>query len=225
MHRWLKKAQDENVGDLHAYWHDQMEPSGARGFRNLFFLEVVTLANFASHFGFWFAFYLKVLTAKTPTPKFTARGKPRIKVYVVIIQSATRDLMTFLSSIKPRTLCVTYFDEAHGMDRTLWVLLRLLQYQDTFLRMWFIFMGTKSSIPYCAPGPNDSQFPLLFVFTRLIQDTVGSLRLIQEMARLLPPYVALGFDHHAIANAQEPRTVTMGKLQSIKHLAQYGRLL
>jgi len=45
------------------------------------------------------------------------------------------------------------------------------------------------------------------------------------MARLLPPYVALGFDHHAIANAQEPRAVTMGELQSIKHLAQYGRPL
>ena len=93
------------------------------------------------------------------------------------------------------------------------------------LRMWCIFMGTKSSITYYAPGPSDSQFPLLFVFTRLIQATVGSLRLIQKMARLLPPYVALGFDHHAIANAHESRIVTMGELQSIKHLVQYGRPL
>ena len=76
MHRWLKEAQDNNVGSLHAYWHDQMEPSGARGFRNRFFLEVVTLAKSASHFGFWFAFYLKVPTAKATTPKFTAREKP-----------------------------------------------------------------------------------------------------------------------------------------------------
>jgi hypothetical protein len=37
--------------------------------------------------------------------------------------------------------------------------------------------------------------------------------------------MALGFDHHAIANAQERRTVTMGELQSIKHLVQYGRPL
>jgi len=75
MHRWLKEAQDKNVGDLLAYWHDQMEPSGDRGFRNRFFLEVITLANSASHF-FWFTFYLKVLTAEAPKPKFTARGKP-----------------------------------------------------------------------------------------------------------------------------------------------------
>ena len=66
----------QNEGNLRAYWHRRMEPVGDRSFRNRFFLEVVTLANSASQFGFWFAFYLKVLTAKTPTPKFTARGKP-----------------------------------------------------------------------------------------------------------------------------------------------------
>ena len=141
--------------------------------------------------------------------------------YVAITKNATKDLMRFLYPSQ----CVTYFDEAHGMGRTLWVLLRLLQYQDKRLGMWCIFMGTKSSITYYAPGPSDSEFALLFVFTRLIQATVASLRLIQEMAHLLPPYVALGFDHHAIANAREPRTVTMGELQSIKHLAQYGRPL
>ena len=65
MHGWLKEAQDKNVGDLHSYWHDRMEPVGDRSFRNGFFLEVVTLANSASHSGFWLAFYLKVLTAKT----------------------------------------------------------------------------------------------------------------------------------------------------------------
>ena len=59
----------------------------------------------------------------------------------------------------------------------------------------------------------------------LIHKPVSSLKLIQEVARLLPPYTALGFDHHAIANAQKPRTVTIGELQSIKHLAQYGRPL
>ena len=78
--------------------------------------------------------------------------------YEAIAQNATKDLMTFLSSIKPDTLCVTYFDEADEMDRTLLVLLHLLQYQDTRLRMWFIFMGTKSSIDYYAPSPNDCQF-------------------------------------------------------------------
>jgi hypothetical protein len=67
---------------------------------------------------------------------------------------------------------------------------------------------------------------LSYVFSFwLIHEPVASLKLIREMARLLPPYMALGFDHHAIANAQEPRTVTIGELQSIKHLAQYGRPL
>ena len=65
MHEWLKDAQDKNEGNLRAYWHRRMEPVGDRSFRNRFFLEVVTLANSASQFGFWFAFYLKVLTAKT----------------------------------------------------------------------------------------------------------------------------------------------------------------
>lgn len=77
--------------------------------------------------------------------------------------------MTFLSRIRPHSLCVTYFDEAHGMDSTLWVLLRLLQYQDMRLKMWCIFVETKSSTSSTyyapAPGPNDSQFPLLFVST------------------------------------------------------------
>jgi hypothetical protein len=59
MHKWLKKAQDENVEDLHEHWHCHMEPSGDRGFRNRFFSEVVKLANSASHFCFWFAFFLK----------------------------------------------------------------------------------------------------------------------------------------------------------------------
>jgi hypothetical protein len=40
---------------------------------------------------------------------------------------------------------------------------------------------------------------------------------------MLPPYVTLGFDQHAIGN--QPRIVTMGELQSIKHLSKYGRPL
>jgi hypothetical protein len=68
--------------------------------------------------------------------------------------------MIFLSSIQPGALCVTYFDEAHGMDKALWVLLRVLHYQELTRRMWYIFMGTKSSISYYAPNPSDSPSPL-----------------------------------------------------------------
>ena len=34
--------------DLHAYWHERMEPAGERGDRNRFFSEVIKLANSAS---------------------------------------------------------------------------------------------------------------------------------------------------------------------------------
>ena len=91
--------------------------------------------------------------------------------------------------------------------------------------MWYIFMGTKSSVSYYAPNPSDSPYPLFCIFIWLIHEPVASLKLIREMSRLLRPYMALGFDHHAIADAQKPRIVTIGELQSIKHLAQYGRPL
>jgi hypothetical protein len=43
-----------------------------------------------------------------------------------IAEEATNDPMTFLSSVEPGALCVTYFDEAHGLKSAFWVLLRLL---------------------------------------------------------------------------------------------------
>ncbi len=147
------------------------------------------------------------------------------KAYESITKKATKDLMTFLSTIEPEARCVTYFDEAHALDKALWVLLRLVQYQTPWIKMWYIFMGTKSSVSYYAPNASDSPYPLLCIFIWLIHKPVSSLKLIREMARLLPPYMALGFDHHAIANAQKPLTVTIGEIQSIKHLAQYGRPL
>jgi len=145
--------------------------------------------------------------------------------YELITTKATQELMTFLSNIKPEARCVTYFDEAHDLDNALWVLLRLVQYQKPWMKSWYIFLGTKSDVSYYAPKPSNSPYHPLCIFIWLIDKPVASLKLIREMARLLPPYMALGFDHHAIANAQKPQTVTIGKLQSVKHLAQYGRPL
>ena len=48
-----------------------------------------------------------------------------------------------------------------------------------------------------------------------------SLRL-KELRKLLPPYIALDFDQNTVANQPET-TATIGELQSIKHLANYGR--
>ncbi len=65
MHKWLKDAQAQNVRDLHAYWHECMEPVGDRGDRNRFFSEVIKLANSASHSLFFlFGFSLTFLAVE-----------------------------------------------------------------------------------------------------------------------------------------------------------------
>ena len=50
---------------------------------------------------------------------------------------------------------------------------------------------------------------------------VRSPRLSKEMRQLLPPYIALDFDNQGLPEV----TVTIGKLQSLMHLASYGRPL
>jgi len=62
------------------------------------------------------------------------------KAYESITMKATQDLMTFLSTIEPEARCVTYFDEAHDLDKALWVLLRLVQYQ----KPWIIYLSERS---------------------------------------------------------------------------------
>jgi len=50
-----------------------------------------------------------------------------------------------------------------------------------------------------------------------------STRLRKEGIRLLPPYIAMGFDQIAIYEDRDGVIVKMGELQSIKHLTKYGR--
>lgn len=56
-----------------------------------------------------------------------------------------------------------------------------------------------------------------------MEETVLSLQPKLEMARLLLPYVTLGFDQRMIARGQAARTAIMGELQTIEHLSQYRR--
>ena len=72
-------------------------------------------------------------------------------------QVAIETLMAFLDSLYPgeQPLCVTYFDEAHELQLLFWILLRLLSHQPTTMKMWYVFMGTKSSISYFTPPPGD----------------------------------------------------------------------
>jgi hypothetical protein len=51
---------------------------------------------------------------------------------------------------------------------------------------------------------------------------VSSLRLDSELRKLLPPYIALDFDQN-VPKGQTEVTVTIGELQSLEHLASYGR--
>ena len=49
-----------------------------------------------------------------------------------------------------------------------------------------------------------------------------SLRLGNELQKLLPPYIALDFDQNVLKGRQEV-TAKIGELQSLEHLATYGR--
>jgi hypothetical protein len=72
-------------------------------------------------------------------------------------KNAAESLMKFLNGLFPgdKPLCVTYFDEAHELGDALWMLLRLLQVQEASVKMWYVFMGTKSSVSYYAPRPEN----------------------------------------------------------------------
>lgn len=58
-----------------------------------------------------------------------------------------------------------------------------------------------------------------------MEEAVLSLRLKRELARLPPPYIALGFDQQMTVKNRAAVTVSMGELRTLKHLAQYGRPL
>jgi hypothetical protein len=71
--------------------------------------------------------------------------------------------MKFINKKYKGTLCVTYFDEAHELALRFWVLLRLLANQSSSQKMWYIFMGTKSSMNYFVPHRKDGQSPCFSV--------------------------------------------------------------
>ena len=49
-----------------------------------------------------------------------------------------------------------------------------------------------------------------------------SLRLSNELRKLLAPFIALDFDQN-VFKGQPEVTATIGEFQSLKHLASYGR--
>jgi hypothetical protein len=70
---------------------------------------------------------------------------------------AVDNLMDFLDTIylDQQRLCVTYIDEAQELEERIWIMMRLISHQKPKLRMWYVFMGTKSSISYFNPSPKN----------------------------------------------------------------------
>jgi hypothetical protein len=97
-----------------------------------------------------------------------AKGDPNIpdskidqyakEYYEQYTKKATEDLTTFITSLTPqKPVVVTYFDEAHELKLSYWMMLRILNVQNRGTPMWAVFMGTQSSIIYLSPAPKDSE--------------------------------------------------------------------
>lgn len=154
--------------------------------------------------------------------------------YKVHTKEASDNLMKFLSTVLPeKQICVMYFDEAHELGVLFWILLRLVQHQapspemePSLMQMWYAFIGTKSSVSFYAPRPSQCQSIASFACTCLTAAPVLSLRLRNERAHLLYPYIDLGFDQRVIAKSKSCHvSVLMGDMQTIRFLSQYGRPL
>jgi hypothetical protein len=171
------------------------------------------------------------------SPKRTADGTPDDNTFDSITfarecyghhaQKATEALMQFIGELFPgeNPLCVTYFDEAHELQDAFWMLLRILQAQAFSVRLWYVFMGTKSSISYYSPQPENRESPFDLSYCMLTPQQVLSLRLKDELSKLAPPYIALDFDQHVIAQDRTAKDVRVTEFQTFEHLAKYGRPL
>jgi hypothetical protein len=239
MLKWLKEEQQRSNSDgkrLRDWWHTIMEQSAGREKRRMFFTEVLERAKNVSHQFLMFQSSNRYQQIKIePESPGTSPNRSNDKNDRDIVAEsrtlydgarvAVEALMTFLASLCPgeQPLCVTYFDEAHELHTLLWILLRLLSHQPMKVMMWYVFMGTKPSISYfnpAAPVCVSSNFAhVLISHCRII---VVSLRLNKELRKLLPPYIALGFDQNT-SKGQPEATATIGELQSLEHLASYGR--
>jgi len=77
------------------------------------------------------------------------------ELYNLHAQGAVKNLMDFLATLDPGKPClaVTYFDEAPELELCFWIMLRLLSNQAISKNMWYVFMGTKSSISCSSAAP------------------------------------------------------------------------
>ena len=183
MHASLVRIHKENScngHDLRTIWHERMEKNRRGSFRRDFFAEVIRKAEQAiKRFVIYFILLMPCRQFKTTAPPLTvckspqrlADGQPdepdwdpatlAQQCYKRYSETATKDLVEFIQTLFPgkkNNLCVTYFDEAHELQQSFWSLLRLLQFSD---KMWYVFMGTKSSMTYYVPTPENCEYLLL----------------------------------------------------------------
>ncbi|KAF8522530.1 hypothetical protein JB92DRAFT_2807319 [Gautieria morchelliformis] len=134
-------------------------------------------------------------------------------VYQIHASEATEALTEFISRQKlgegKGGVCVIYFDEAHRLGKSYWILVRLIGAQAQRLPMWYVFMGTRTGFRLFNPAPTDT----------------ASLRLREQLAHLLFPHIGMGFDQGMVHGQGGTERVTMGELWGLEHICRYGRPL
>jgi hypothetical protein len=240
MLKWLKKKREEGVDgkELHSWWYGVMESKEGWESRRQFFSEVVNEANLVSDHYLVSRIKIHIQYQMTAQPDFPAVGNsPRLgdpsngnietvatKFYDRYVSNATQDLMSFISEVpEADPLCVTYWDEADELRELFWVIMRLLSNQKLQVKMWNIFMATKSSLAAFFPIPGKSKSYVFSSTTPPYRGTGLSTKLAKEIKNLLPPFISLGFDQNVIKNGRSAKRVTIDELQSIEHCCQYGR--
>ncbi|KDR70163.1 hypothetical protein GALMADRAFT_103308 [Galerina marginata CBS 339.88] len=205
---WLQKAQEENDFDgkqLHSWWYGIMEPGSHQSRRESFYSEVLKTAGKVKK-----GLEGSVESPKISDPQVVGQIESQSADFYMDAKTAVEELMSFLKHVHPgkQPICITYIDEAHELDKRFWVLLRLLRHQPSHIKMWYVFLETKSSVSYFSPPVKDW----------------SSLQHPSAARRFIPPYIALGLDHHAAARPEEVMA-RIGDLQRLKHLALFGRPL
>jgi len=183
MLKWLRNMQrcwNLDGQALLRHWHEVMELDTSRKERINFFEEVVETANSVSSCSLFFPLsfllnltFIRQLRSKMPhqptNPNRTGSGSGDKKdigiveqaraLYDLHAKGAVNNLMDFLATLDPGKPClaVTYFDEAPELNRCFWILLRLLNNQDISKNMWYVFMGTKSTVSHFSPTPKNCE--------------------------------------------------------------------
>jgi hypothetical protein len=162
-----------------------MENKERRERRALFFAEVIQQAELASHYSVVSCVEIYIQYQMAAEPLFPSVGQSahldatkngHIEIaaktfYDRYVSKAAEDLTAFISEISPEEpLCVTYWDEADELRDVFRVIVRLLSNQKRQVKMWNIFMATKSSLSIFFPIPEKSKPYAFLLHPRFIEE-------------------------------------------------------